>query len=148
MTTKPDRHALLSSLGSRPWWEVANAQTHEQARAFCDKLGTRQCAPVCLQHLSFYPAHGCPEVNRVWMKRYECWSLEEADKLNQDEVQLGYRDARAGEPKPEWPGNRTNAYVHGWHAGARDAGRMKPGEAPWLRELARQYIAKQKTQGA
>ena len=71
---------------------------------------------------------------------YECWSLEEADALNSEEVREGYFDGRKGEPKPG--PNRSPAYHHGWWAGSRDAGLVPP--QPWLKELARQYVAQSK----
>jgi hypothetical protein len=56
-------------INDKPWWETTRATTPEEASALCRRLGTSQCAAICLQHLSLATGDGrCPEASRVWMK--------------------------------------------------------------------------------
>lgn len=60
------------SLRSEYWWDSAKADTPEEAAAFCKKLGTGQCAAICLSHMSNTTTGGnCPEAPRVWMRRID-----------------------------------------------------------------------------
>ena len=52
----------------RPWWDSAVADNEQQAQAFCKRMGTGQCAALCLTHSSLHTSDGkCPEAVRVWM---------------------------------------------------------------------------------
>lgn len=52
-----------------PWWRTVKAETPEQAAEFCKRLGTGECAAICLSHMSSNTTDGrCPEKERVWMK--------------------------------------------------------------------------------
>lgn len=53
----------------RPWWETARANSDAEAETLCRRLGTGQCAAICLSHLSGSTTDGqCPERLRVWQK--------------------------------------------------------------------------------
>lgn len=53
----------------KPWWETERASRPEEAAQLCKKLGTGQCAAICLQHVSIHTTDGkCPEASRVWIK--------------------------------------------------------------------------------
>lgn len=51
----------------KPWWKTAIADTPEKAAELCKRLGTGECAAICLSHSSLFTAPGqCPESFRVW----------------------------------------------------------------------------------
>lgn len=64
-----DTHNEIERALAGPWWQGARAETPGQAAEFCKKLGTGQCAAICLSHSSIHTTNGaCPEASRVWMK--------------------------------------------------------------------------------
>jgi hypothetical protein len=71
---QPDQKAktpdLVELLLDDPWWTKAKASTEEEARDFCRKMGTGQCAAICLSHMSSTTSDGrCPEALRVWSRK-------------------------------------------------------------------------------
>lgn len=73
---------------------------------------------------------------------YQCWDIAETDAFDDEVLFAGYRAGAAGDPEPSWPGNSSQAYVHGWHTGAADAGRIPIPD--WMRVLAAMFIKRQK----
>ena len=78
------------------------------------------------------------EVDRLWSRgiKVPVTELADLDRLDEDEIVAGYRDARPDDPEPG--PNRSRAYWHGWRNRMREFGHLPPSSA--AAELARKCV--------
>lgn len=74
---------------------------------------------------------------------YECWNLADCP-ADTGEYWDAYRDGRNNEPAPGE--NRSPEYHHGWWCGMSDGHHCET--PPWMRELAKQFIAASRPESA
>lgn len=78
------------------------------------------------------------QIDALWARGIKCpvETLDDLDRLDDDEIVAGYRDWRPDDPEPG--PNRSRAYWHGWCNAARDRGAKESTSAQ--RKLARAVV--------